>query len=215
MFRKLSSIFFLSLFLTLPSYAQAPDLPVRFGAKAGASLATLRVDTGEDEADDRGYQTDFVLGVYGQVPVNELVGLQAELLYARKGSSTEESFGDETFQQTTNLDYIEAVVVPKVKLPLEAPVVPSVHFGPYLGYAVNRTIEQSGGGMSNSESISDGTNALDLGVALGAGIDVPVGERMATVGVRYDFGLLNVSDDGDGDSSAKNSAFLLTLGFAF
>jgi hypothetical protein len=207
MLRKTTAFLALLLLFALPASAQLPGL-TGVGVKGGADFATLRAD-GDIEY---GYHTDFVVGLYGQVPLaNQYLTLQPEVLYARKGASIET--GSDNVDANLNIDYIEIPVLLKANLPLEGQLIPNLYAGPYVGFAVNRESKVSGNGNSTTQDQSDEISSTDYGLALGASFDTSFAGYGFTVGGRYDLGLANINDD-DSDNDISTGAFMVTLGFA-
>lgn len=208
MLRKTTALLALLLLFALPASAQVPGL-AGIGVKGGVDFATIRSDEDDGEI---GYQTDFVVGLYGQVPLaNRYLTFQPEVLYARKGASFESGSND--VNVNLNIDYIEIPVLLKANLPLEGQLVPNLYAGPYVSFAVNRESKVSGNGNSATQDLSDQFSSTDYGLALGASFDTSLAGYGFTIGGRYDLGLANISDT-DSDADASTGTFMVTLGFA-
>jgi hypothetical protein len=208
MLRKTTALLALLLLFALPASAQIPGL-AGIGVKGGVDFATIRSDEDDEEI---GYQTDFVVGLYGQVPLaNEYLTLQPEVLYARKGASS--GNGSDDANANLNIDYIEIPVLLKANLPLEGQLVPNLYAGPYVSFAVNREFKISSNGNSGTQDLSDQISSTDYGLALGASFDTSLAGYGFTIGGRYDLGLANI-DDTDSDVDASTGTFMVTLGFA-
>lgn len=216
MLRKLLLLLFLSLFLALPASAQILEGLSGIGFKGGLSFGTLR----GEQAEGLKPQVDFAAGAYGQISLSEVLTIQPEVLYARKGASVNVQEEEENVDITINLDYIEIPVLLKAGIPVEAPVVPSIHAGPYLGFAVNREVSAEGGNGGGTESLDGAFSSTDFGVTLGADLNFRSGNRTITLSGQYDLGLSNIVDredleDGNNettDAELSTGAFMLTLG---
>ena len=211
MIRKTAPFFALLLFFVLPASAQVPGLG-GIGIKGGATFAKINFEN--DDAYT--YQTDFVAGIYGQIPVSDYVTIQPELLYARKGASFDDVQG-QSVDAKLNLDYVEVPVLFKVNLPVENTFFPNLFAGPYASYALTRSY--TGDDADALESLSGNPEDLfkqtDYGVALGAEFDLTVADVGFTLGGRYDLGLANIADgEGSEEVDVNTSTFMVTLGFS-
>ena len=74
-----------------------------------------------------------------------------------------------------------------------------------------------GGTGSETVDYGDQTNALDVGLAFGAGLGIPAGANLVTFDARYTLGLTDWPDPADVDEelSMKNSGWLVMAGITF
>ncbi|PSQ88860.1 MAG: hypothetical protein BRD45_05080 [Bacteroidetes bacterium QS_8_64_10] len=197
LFRKLSvimnlkkklTLFVLSLFLAAPVAAQ--DVPgiSSVGVKGGLSLASLNADN-----------TDF----------SYTISPRAELLYVQKGGVIE-NFTSGNEDVAYSLNYIEIPVLAKVNVPVVRQVFPSLYLGPYIGFAVSRSITVDGDDVQGANP-EDRFNTTDYGLAIGTDVDFSFAGRNLVLSARYDWGLANVSAD-DASEEVGTSTFMITLG---
>lgn len=101
----------------------------------------------------------------------------------------------------------------------------SIEVGPQFGFNINAESEVTGGGIldfieedvEESIDLSDVTNTFDLGLALGASYELPLGVFFQA---RYVLGLSDVDDSevqegGLNEDSLLNRTFQLSVGFKF
>ena len=60
------------------------------------------------------------------------------------------------------------------------------------------------------EDIKEDLTTLDLGLAFGGGVDLPMGLNFT---VRYVLGLSNIAADVEDDSTLKNNVFQFSIGY--
>ena len=170
-----------------------------FGISAGGNFAHFNDVDGA--ADSR---TGLMAGItYGfSVPMSPIT-IRPGAFYTQKGAQVT----DGNIESTTKLNYLEVPVVGKFDFILDNPALtPHVYFGPYVGFLLNAEQEVSGGGSSGSTDISDEINNTDLGVVVGAGVDI----NRFKAGIRYSTGLTEVAKNDFLDG--KNGAFSIVLG---
>lgn len=185
-----------ALLITTASAASAQG--PTFGVKGGLNLSSLAVDAADDERTRLGVNG----GVFIRTMPDGPFGLQVELLYSGKGSSTTYSgfFGLVDQEVDFNLNYIELPVMASFRVG----GIVDLQAGAYAGYLLNANISTSGDLGSTSEELEkDNFASMDLG--LGGGVAFNAGP--VQVGVRYLHGLTNVADSDAADlllGDAKN-----------
>lgn len=179
------------------------------GLKGGVNLSNLYVD----DIDDENVKVGYHLGIYHQAEITDIISIQPELLFTSKGAELNyQGFLGGSGNYRYNLNYIEIPVLVKLKLGGF-----NVHAGPYAAFLVGANIKDvdSDGDIQSVESLDrDDFNQLDYGLSLGTGFDFDGG----TIGARYDFGLNEIGRSnfaGEAAGDAKNSAFMLFIGFDF
>lgn len=175
-----------------------------FGVKGGVDFAKLSYSNSGGSISSSS-TTGFVIGGYATFEMSSGIMLQPELLYVQKGS--ESSFGSST--TTTNLDYIEIPVLAKYSFSAgSSSFKPYAAAGPYLAFNMNA--ETEGGGQTTD--ISDNVKGTDFGLAGEVGANI----SGFNIGLRYDLGLTDIDDSGQGGSgSTKNTALFITAGYSF
>lgn len=189
---------------TLVANAQGPT----FGVKGGVNYSTLAVDEADDETSRIGYN----FGVFGRTNPESALGLQVELLYSTKGSTTNYStlFGLIEQEVDFNLNYIELPVLASFRVG----EIVDFQLGGYAGYLVGAKASSSGDLGSGSEELDrDNFKSMDFGIA--GGVAFNVGPSVQ-VGVRYMHGMSTIADSDAADfvlGDAKNRVAQLYIGF--
>lgn len=189
---------------TIAASAQGP----LFGVKGGLNYSTLAVDQADDETSRTGYN----FGVFGRTNTEETFGLQVELLYSTKGSTSNYStlFGLVEQEVDLNLNYIELPVLVSFRV---AEIV-DFQLGVYAGYLVSANAKSSGDLGSGSDELDrDNFKSMDFGI--GGGVAFNAGSNIQ-LGVRYLHGMSTVADSDAAEfvlDDAKNRVAQLYIGF--
>lgn len=208
--------------IAIMSFSTVNGQEVRMGIKGGVNFANI----GGDNTDGLDGLTGFHLGGLVEIPVTERFAVQPEVLYSAQGAKREitRSFGDVSFKATgkTKLDYINIPILAKYYLVDGL----AVEAGPQVGFLVSanskseldlngidpdiaNSIEQEF--ESGDIDISDQTQGIDFGLALGASYRLNMG---VFFGARYTLGLSNIHKD-SGDFKNQNNVFQLSAGYSF
>lgn len=162
---------------------------VGIGIKGGANFASQKVDD-VLEIDTKGI-TDYHIGAYLNLNINDHFGIRPEVLYSATGSKWNDVQVD--------FDYIAIPVMVRFKpislITLEA--------GPQFSILTKAQVSGVG-------DIMDQVKKNDFGVGFGAGLNLPFGFNL---GARYVLGFTNLSDVSD--QSIKSRTFQLSLGWTF
>ena len=181
---------------------------VKFGAKGGVNFANVV----GDDAGDANMFVGFNAGFFVEIPVTDKLTIQPEILYSAQGSKSEGPLVIDgslyDVKATMKLNYINIPVMFKYnvveKFSLEA--------GPYVGFLTTAKMKVDVDGYgSATEDMKDLVKSTDFGVALGMNYDF---SDVIFANVRYQGGLTQIGDTGEGDN-IKNSVFQLGLGFRF
>jgi hypothetical protein len=162
--------------------AQGPT----FGIKGGLNYSTLAVDEADDETSRLGYN----VGLFARTSPEQPIGLQVELLYSTKGSTTNYStlFGLIEQEVDFNLNYLELPVLASFRIGS----IVDLQAGLYAAYLLGAKAKSSGDLGSGSEELDrDNFTSLDYGIAAGVGFNLGPN---AQLGVRYLHGLNKVAD---------------------
>jgi hypothetical protein len=178
-----------------PLQAQTPEGGMDWGLTAGVNVATF---SGSD-ADDADWRADFMGGLSLNFGISDMLSLQPEVLYSRKGAKgTEAGMTGEI-----KLGYIDIPVLVKFATGTGQQMRPAFFFGPSIGFNVSCDASIPGFGSGDCKEFIKST---DFGVVGGVGFDVgPYG-----VFVRFQQGLTKIFDDEDDDSKVFNR--VVTLG---
>lgn len=169
-----------------------------FGVKGGANFATV---TGSD-FDSPDSRTSFHVGLVGEMPIADILSIQAEVLYSGQGFKFDFD-GPDGDKAEFQLDYINVPVLAKVYVFKGL----SLEVGPQFSFLVNEQIDlkptSGGGGIE-----LDNAKKFDFGIAGGLTFQTDLG--LFATG-RYTYGLTDIYDD----INIKNSVFQLGLGYKF
>jgi hypothetical protein len=180
--------FLLLTSISIPALAQMDDS--RIGLKGGLNLSTLYTGDIEDTDPRVGYH----VGIFTELAVSEYFSLQPELLLSTKGNvNTYDIDGPANIinaegEAEISFAYLELPILAKIAI-LE---VINIHAGPYIGYMVdaNTSLEGDVAGNFEEDINRDHFNNWDVGVAVGAGVDLSA----VTIGARYSWGLVEVAE---------------------
>jgi len=167
---------------------------VKFGVKGGLNASYLSINSVLDEKARIGYH----VGVVSEIPLNDMVSLQPEILYSTKGVKGEFSLLLVEASSTFNLNYVDVPVMLKINVSDFF----DIHAGPYVGYLVHSDITTSGDlGSYDFDIDKNDLEEWDFGIGAGAGLHLDNLE----IGARYNYGFGDVG---------KTTASQLILGDA-
>lgn len=154
------------------------------GVKAGANFANLEFSSGgySVSPDSR---TSLHLGAWLAANISGNLAIQPELLYSSQGASFS---SDELYK----LSYINIPVL----LRYNFAEIANLHAGPQFGLLLSAEAEDDG----DTQDIKDDLKGSDVGLAIGGGVDLPMGLGF---GLRYVIGLSDISDFDSGDIKSK------------
>jgi hypothetical protein len=150
-------------------------------------------------------------------PINPMWTVQGELLYAMKGVKAKWNVGDDEYNGTTKLTYLEVPVLLMLNIPVQGNIKPQIFAGPAIGFKLGAKHETKAH-SSTVEVDIDGAKSMDFGLVVGAGVGFPMGPKTISLEGRYDLGLTNVYDKAEGDSKqpeVKNSVISFMVGIGF
>lgn len=179
---RIAKIAAATLLVACASFAQEGP---KFGVHAGLGLTGFNGDDMKDFDAGLG----FAAGGAMVMPMGGALSLAPELLFSYRSTSTTEEGADFSIKEM-------AIDVPVFVRFNVAPNV-FVQGGPQLGYVLSSEYTVEFGGESMTDD-TEGRAALEYGLTVGAGFQI--NEQIA-MDVRYNYGLSNASDDGDGDAT--------------
>lgn len=154
------------------------------GLKGGLNFSNFY----SEEVDDQNIRTSFHAGMYFKAALNQFLAIQPELLYSRKGSTTQYDnvlTGDGEI--SNNLDYLELPVLGVFNLTDNI----NVHAGPYFAYLMSATLENESENRNFNfvEDLNEEDfERLDYGIAAGVGFEF----ETLRFGLRYNYGLSDI-----------------------
>lgn len=169
-----------------------------------AGLHVTSDNTGEEYSSYLG----FGLGGVVTYPLGNGLAIQGEPVFLQKGGKVTED--NETFG--LKILYFDIPVFLRYNIALSSgTVLPYVIAGPNLGFrAASKVVFPDGSSSSNKDEI----NGVDLGLGIGAGVEVPYNNLIFFGETRYAFGLTNInSETVEGDESkVMNRGLQILLG---
>lgn len=194
--KRASAGLLLILSAALAQAQSEPTQPTTVGVVAGINLAKL---AGDDisHADTR---IGFLGGVTLSLPMAPQWSFAPELTYSTKGVKD----SDGTFTSTVKLSYVEIPALIRFDAATSGGVKPFLLGGPALAFKAGCSIETHESGVTATVDCDKvgGTsfNAVDVGAMFGGGLAFDAGGRTMRLGVRYDFGFIDIESNG----SARN-----------
>jgi hypothetical protein len=169
------------------------------GVKGGINLATQST-TGEGENVAVRQLLGYNAGVYGNLFITDLLGIQAELLVASRGSDWDDPF----YNVKDLITYIDLPILIKFQ-PIRYA---NIHVGPQFGYLLAAKQEDKDDGSISD--IKEWYNPLDVGLAFGAEANLPFRINFT---VRYVVGLVSATNDVEYIDPWRNNFLQFSLGF--
>ena len=197
--------FFLACILTACSVAPL-SAQLTVGGFIDLNIAGLNVashSTGEEYSSFLG----FGLGGVVTYPLTGGLAIQGEPMFLQKGGKITED--GETL--ALKILYFEIPVFLRYNIALSSgTVLPYIIAGPNLGLrAASKVVFPDGSSSDNKDEI----NGADVGLGVGAGVEVPYNNLIFFGETRYAFGLTNInSQTADGESTVKNKGLQILLG---
>ena len=188
-----------------------------YGLKGGLSIASLSGNDAEEEGDTNSSRIVGTFGGFLEYPIGPTLSFQGELLYAMKGVKATWDEGDEEVKGTTKLTYLEIPLLLKANIPMDSSVKPHIFAGPGIAFNLSAKHETEGGSHPGTVDLED-VKGIDVGAVMGAGVGFPMGSKTISFEARYDLGLMNIYDKGEGQTEEleiKNRVFSILVGIGF
>jgi hypothetical protein len=218
MLKKISGLALAMLWLLAPDQVQAQrDLSEQnFGIKGGLNVSQLYID--QPNAEDEHMKLGYHFGLFGTIPVNNLVFIQHEVLYTNVGSKITyggadlaDLFGIEPGEVRFHLNYVQVPVAVVVNIgPL------GVYAGPYGAYLLSakvKNLRSSDLNTTDKKKLeTDDFYRIDYGLV--GGLTWFVGS--VSIGARYNHGLREIGKRGLAGSltnDAQNAVVQVYMGF--
>lgn len=190
--------------------AMEAQAQVTLGLKGGLTLSTLNAE--EPDGTDAGLDrlSSFGGGAYFQVGLGDVLTLQAEALYTRKGARTDDSI------TTLELSYVDVPLLFLIRVPAgDAAIVPILYAGPVVSFETKCQLKDDAGAAVDCGSGSGNqpqTTSPDFGGAFGGGFEVFMGSYTLQLDIRYTHGFVNILDSSEQAGSMENRAWSFYLG---
>ncbi len=173
-----------------------------WGVKAGLNLAKIT------DAEDTKFRTGVAAGVFGEYVINDLFGVQAELLYSMQGAKPGDDIELGVDDAVMKLDYINLPILAKFYV-LEGL---SVEVGPQFSFLASSKLKGKSEGVSAEVDMDDiegiEMNKFDIGAAMGLSYKFNFG---LDVFARYNLGFIEIAKDAD----SKNGVISVGVGYRF
>ena len=189
---------------------------ITFGIKAGATESFIHDKIGSS-SENYNFRTGYQIGAFAEMPLNRNISLRPSLQLTQKGFKKVEGTLGTSFYWNRNFstNYLELPLDAVYNFPLNQEVKIQVGTGPVFGiglFGKNKTIitATDSTGQAHTE-YWEGTDAFDKRFDFGWDFLVSLKCHRASISVNYNHGLFNVLTDGD--HTAKNRSFALTLGY--
>lgn len=169
------------------------------GVKGGINLATQST-TGEGENVAVRQLIGYNAGVYGNLFISDMFGLQAELLVCSRGSDWDDPY----YNVKDLLTYLDLPLLFKFQ-PIKYA---NLQIGPQFGYLLAAKQEDKDDG--DITDIKEWYNPLDVGLALGAEANLPFRINFT---VRYVIGLVSATNDVEYIDPWMNNFLQFSLGY--
>ncbi|HEU4989158.1 MAG TPA: porin family protein [Gemmatimonadaceae bacterium] len=190
--------------------AQSTAKHATFGVIGAVNLTTF----GGSDAAGAENKVGFSAGMFARVPMTEVWSFQPELEYAMKGAEETDNSSGTSVKASVDISYIEMPLLLRAAAPESPNGGLYAEFGPALAAKLDCTVSGSGGGLTVSFSCNDAgakIKSFDLGAMAGLGYEFPIGRQALSIGVRYNYGLLELASD----ANTKNRALQFLGGFRF
>jgi len=140
-----------------------------------------------EDVDDNNVLTSFNAGLFATFPVGDILSIQPEILYSRKGAKLTYDDGLAVDETEFKLNYIEVPVLFKVNITENL----NVHAGPYFAYLIDAQVKNNGNVESEDTYDNDDFNKFDVGIAGGIGLEFSALE----IGARYNYGFTTIGKE--------------------
>ncbi len=165
------------------------------GPKASVGTSGCRGALYDDFLDDNNYKNKFNFAFSGGLTalyeLSPMLGIQADILFARLGFK----YGDDDYWESHNFNSINLPVYARFTFDLGDFSVYALA-GVDLAFLFGDVKYKNSAGPSSSASVKDAYDTqFNFGIAVGAGVSLPLGSGTADIGLRYRTNLNKVVDD--------------------
>jgi hypothetical protein len=198
--------------LLAPSAATSQESAVGLGLLAGANVAD---QAGQDvfAPHDR---IGFMGGVSGDFRFSDRWAVQIDGLFTEKGGRENNNANPDDPEDVLALQYLEFPILLKFSLATSG-ARPELFVGPSFAYELGCTFDVFPDGTSNPVDCAEAgleTRSLDVGIAFGADVEIPLGSGHLIIDGRGVVGLSSF-DDSDAGLDYRNRILALTAGYRF
>jgi hypothetical protein len=164
------------------------------------------------------YRLGVGAGAFATFSISPRFALQPELLFVMKGaasptieltSGSGQTIG--TAEVTHEVDYLEFPLLVRFRIPASGPVSPIFVCGPAMAFKLSEQTRLDASPVVQIMAY-DSFRDADLGLAIGAGVEIGRGPDRAVLEARYTVALINAREDSY--RTTRNGAFLIMAGYA-
>jgi hypothetical protein len=207
-----SSAALILVLFVVPSAGRAQDGPVSLGVIAGANVAD---QAGQDvfTPHDR---IGFIGGVSGAFRLASRWSIQLDGLYVQKGGRENNDNDPGDLDDELSLEYLEFPLLLKFSF-TEGGTRPELFVGPSFAFELSCSYDAFPDGSSDPVDCSEAglqIRSLDVGVAFGADVEIPLGSGQLVIDGRGVVGLSSF-DDSDANLDFRNRILALMVGYRF
>jgi opacity protein-like surface antigen len=208
---KLLLTFFLISMSSISAVAQ-----FSIGLQGGANLSQMDFTNNQDyKFTEISYAQGFIGGLVVQFIGEKHAGVQFELNYTQRGWVEADTVGENNLKIKNKMDYIEMPILTHVNIG-GGNFRGLFNLGPYLGYALNRSItttdENTGQAETDEYTFNkDLDNRLDFGLLVGAGFEYRFKKSKLSAEARYTIGLGDINKDKVAQSELSQFRILAVL----
>ncbi|MCL2417574.1 MAG: PorT family protein [Bacteroidales bacterium] len=183
---------------------------VSFGPRAGFNLTNMNETIealGMSISLDTDFKPGFQVGLVADIPIlGEFLSIQPGLLFAQQGARINNLWGLD-INGTININYLQMPINAQFGFGIGENARLLLQAGPYLGFALSGTIKND----DASADIKFGSNdeemrRFDLGAGFGAGVQF----GRLQVGIGYNLGFANLSNEDNTTTRNNGLAFTAT-----
>ena len=193
--QKLVFVILLALLLSMPAVAQ-----INLGGRVGINLATISET--DDLGGDFSFRPGLNMGGIVEYMLMDPLGLQVEFVLDQFGAVYKEKgsfdWGDMDENVKIRGNYFSVPMLVRYNLALDDQMTLYGLFGPNVAFLLfgKAKGEEKVSGHKIDEKLSETCKRLDLGVVVGAGVQMPFDQYIVFVDLRYLYGLTNDFKEG-------------------
>jgi len=211
--RKIVTLTSAALFVAAFVPATASAQGFEAGVKGGINVATISFTGANPAPVATSARKGGIVGGFVAKDWKKM-GVAVEVLWSQKGGKLDFSSSGVVNTYDVKLDYVEIPVLWRYNIPNDKTII-HIYAGPVFGFSVKdeqtQTFRQTNQTGAGTQTTTDaGAKSSDVGVAIGAQVDV----HKFLVDVRYNWGLMDVNDNkAQNPGNAKNRCFSAMFGF--
>ena len=188
------------IFFTLFIFSISALGQFSIGLQGGSNLSQMDfTNNAEYKFTEVNYSQGFIGGIVLQFIGEKHAGVQFELNYSQRGWIENDTVGINDLKFKNKMDYLELPIITHINIG-GGNFRGLFNLGPYLAYALNRSITVTDENTGNSETTEytfnkDLDNRLDFGLLVGAGFEYRLKRGKISAEARYTIGLGDINKD--------------------